>query len=246
MKTYLSFEDILIPDNYLKLQNQFKYYDDRFPNEKNFYSEIQIDDFDIIYSGMDPVTGENLRGQEFFIKDYLIPKLEGISARFTHKFQETFDRLRLENGNIELFYNDSKDSILENFSRLDNCDYLSEEISIKMEQELDYALEYLQNTYRESTDIVKNRIPFCLNRQDLLVFFLMLRHNKLIQWKSYQELKVLLETNVELYNSETREISDLVVHRTHLSDYVTQNRPVNKSIERLKATFMDENFYNIF
>jgi hypothetical protein len=245
MKNNLTFEDILNPNSFLELQNTFKYSDDRTGKIVDFFGTPQMDDFSIVYGGLNPETGENEIHEEFFYKDYLFPKLGFISESYLSDFIDTYEDLKLHNGNIDYYYRQKKEELIYYYEFLYSSTHLPYASKGSIEYQLYECLESIQEIHSKEKLHLGDKMNFKMIRQDVLVLFYLLREKGLIKYHSNSELKVLLENNFMSYDNKTKEYKNFTVGKNTFSDFKSGNRPINKSIERLKKYFIDEGFFDI-
>ncbi|MFD2528898.1 hypothetical protein [Polaribacter marinaquae] len=245
MKKILTFEDILNSNNFLKLQNTFKSYDDKCGRVDNYFKAPQIDDFNIVFGGINTETGKNVRVEEFFYKDYLIEKVKSIYDLYLSDFNRNYKKLKLSNGNISLYYRQKKEELISYFESLDSSTYLPIVIKESIEFQLSLCLEKIQDISLKDELFLGDKLNFKVIRQDVLVLFYLLREKGHIKWHSNSELKVILENNFMSYDLQKKKYVNFKVGRSVFSDFKNGTRPINQSIERLKKIFLEDNFFDI-
>jgi hypothetical protein len=245
MKKILTFEDILNSNNFLKLQNTYKSYDNKSSRIDNYFGVPQIDDFNIVYGGINTETGEDVIEEEFFYKDYLIEKVKSIYDLYLSDFKSNYKKLKLSNGNISLYYRQKKEELISYFESLDSSTYLPIVIKESIEFQLSLCLEKIQDISLKDELFLGDKLNFKIIKQDVLVLFYLLREKGHIKWHSNSELKVILENNFMSYDFQKNKYANLKLGRSVFSDFKSGHRPIKKSIERLKKIFLEENFFDI-
>tara|TARA_R110001592_G_C13188743_1_gene752047 strand:+ start:1338 stop:2078 length:741 start_codon:yes stop_codon:yes gene_type:complete len=245
MKKILTFEDVLNSNNFLKLQNTFKSYDNKSSRIDNYFKAPQIDDFNIVFGGINTETGKNVLVEEFFYKDYLIEKVKSINDLYLSDFNRNYKKLKLSNGNISLYYRQKKEELISYFELLDSSTYLPIVIKESIEFQLNLCLEKIQDISLDEELFLGDKLNFKIIRQDVLVLFYLLREKGHIKWHSNSELKVILENNFMSYDIQEKKYVNFKVGKSVFSDFKNGNRPINQSIERLKKIFLGDNFFDI-
>lgn len=245
MKGSLTFEDVLNPANLLELQNRFKYYDDRNGRVTDYFNEPTIEDITIVYGGLNPVTGENELIKETFFNHYLFPKISKLAKEYCQEYFIKKEELMLSNGNDELYYKQAIDYLFFCYEQFNSAVHLNEDVLALIIEQLDICVDEVQNLSVEKKSLRGEKLSFKMNRQDVLVLFFLLREKGIIKWHSNPELKVLIENNFKSYDSKTKTYLNINIGRNIFSDFKNGSRPINQSLERLKDTFQDENFFDI-
>jgi hypothetical protein len=245
MKNNITFKDILIPEKFLKLQNQYKLADNKNLGNKCFFQEVQIADFSVSYYNFDfkNVTCKDV--EVFFYKDYLKSKLTKIHEVFMQSYQNEMDKLNLNNGNVDLFYSQKVNDLLSFENDIPNCYYLSNDIKKIITSKITFCLNQIQEINFSKEVLSGDKMSFNLIRQDVLVLFFLLREKNHIKWHSNSELKILLENNFMSYDSEEKKHINFNVGKNTFSDFKSGNRTINQSIKRLKSIFLDKKFFDI-
>ncbi|TXD46051.1 hypothetical protein [Polaribacter sp. IC073] len=245
MKKNITFKDILIPENFLELQNQYKSTDNKNLGNRDFFQEAQIEDFSVSYFNF---NFENVTSKEvevFFYKDYLKPQLIEIHEVFMQSFQNEMDRLNLNKGDVDLFCSQKINDLLSFEKILLNCSYLSNDIKNLIASNIIFCLDQIQEFNFNKEVLTGDKMSFNLIRQDVLVLFFLLREKKHIKWHSNSELKVLLENNFMSYDVKTEKHINFKVGKNNFSDFKSGSRTINQSVERLRNIFQEKNFFDI-
>jgi hypothetical protein len=245
MKKILTFEDILNSNNFLKLQNTYKCYDNRSGRIDNYFEAPQIDDFNIVFGGINTETGEDVLEEEFFYKDYLIEKTKSIYDLYLSDFKSNNKKLKLSNGNIDYYNKQKVGELISYIELLESSTYLPSVIKESIEFQLNLCLEKIQDLSLKDELFLGDKLNFKIIKQDVLVLFYLLREKGHIKWHSNSELKVILENNFMSYDFQKEKYLNLKLGRNVFSDFKNGNRPINKSIDRLKKFFLEDNFFDI-
>lgn len=245
MNNKLTFQDLLDPIKFLELQNTFKHYDERDGMPEHYFKKPTKEDFSVVYGGLNPETGENLLNEEFFYKDYLFRGLNDIDKSYINGVEKNFNRLKIEQGNTELYYKQIKEEIILFFNLVDECYYLPDIILNLLKNQLNNCLEKIQEIKNTDNIYLGDKLNFKIMRQDVLVLFYLLREKGHIKWHSNPELKFILENNFMSFDKKTKEYLNIKVRKNVFTDFKNGNRPINKSVERLKSIFQDDDFFDI-
>ncbi|QNM85985.1 hypothetical protein H9W90_02405 [Polaribacter pectinis] len=245
MNKILDFIDILDSDRYLSVQNLFKYYDIRINKEKSFFSKPILDEFSILYGGLNTETGINEEHKEYFFKDYLIPKIEYLSINFMSHYKEQFEILKLSNGNLELCYQQKTNELLSYFELIESITHLNKEIKDLVFKEFEICLEEIQKTnYKE--DVYRgDKINFRISSYDVLALFYILRQNEIIKWTDFPELKILIENNCRFFDKVTKTYENFEINRRTLYGFKNGDKGIAKALNRLKDKFQEADFFEL-
>lgn len=245
MKKILTFEDLLNSNNFLKLQNTYKSYDNKSSRIDNYFEVPQIDDFNIVFGGINTETGKNVTVEEFFYKDYLIEKVKSIDDLYLSDFNRNYKKLKLSNGNTDYYNKQKVGELIYYLELLESSTYLPVVIKECIEFQLNWCLEKIQDLSLKDELFLGDKLNFKIIRQDVLVLFFLLREKGHIKWHSNPELKVLLENNFMSYDFQNEKYLNFKVGKNVFSDFKNGTRPINQSIERLKKIFLEDNFFDI-
>ena len=240
-----TFNDVLDQKKYLIIQNRFKYYDERTGQVEEYFNEPVLEDFTIVYGGLDPITGENELTEESFFINYLFPRISQLAKEYSHRYNKKMDELMISNGNDNLYYKKAIDYLFFCYEQFNNAKHLTDDVLALIIKQLDICVDEIQTLNVENESLRGEKLSFKSNRQDVLVLFFILREKGIIKWHSNPELKVLIENNFKSYDSKTKTYLDINIGRNIFSDFKNGSRPINQSIERLKNIFQEENFFNI-
>jgi hypothetical protein len=245
MNKTLYFIDILDSDRYLSVQNLFKYYDIRINREISFFSKPILDEFLIIYGGLNPETGINDEIEQFFFKDYLIPELEKLSTNFMIFFHIKFEKLKLSRGNLELYYTQKMDELLSYFELIESVTHLNKEIKDIVFKEFEICHEEMQKTNYTEDTYRGDKINFKIPSYDILVLFYILRQNEIIKCYNFPELKVLIENNCRYFDADTKTFKDFEINRKYFYGFENGDKGIAKALNRLKEMFGKPDFFEV-
>jgi hypothetical protein len=245
MNSNITFEDILNPEKYLKLQNSFKYYDDSIGKEESYFNEPTLEEFTIFFGGLNPDTGKNEQSEESFFKDHLIPKISNLGSDYLKRYQNKLEKLKLSKGNLDLLYKQRTNEILIYFESLEASKHLIDDVSFMVQEQLDICLEKLQELNSKKESFRGDKINFREPSYDILALFYILRQNGIINWYSYPDLKILIENNCRYFDEESKTYIDFKINRRLFSGISNGSDGITKALGRLKNKFQNEDFFEM-
>lgn len=239
----INFENLLNPKKFLRIQNQFMYLNANLNNPENYFSNVQLDDFGFnmnnLFSGS---TKNDEKYKTYFFRDFLMHNLD-LKEDFLNNYFAEFEKLKLINGNLRLHYFQNINCLLEYEELNKKASHLRNDIKEIIINEIELCIDRIQKSKNENT-FLGEKIFFKMIRQDVLVFFHLLRENGIIKWHSNSELKILIENNFKSYDEETEDFKNLKIGRKVLSDFSNGHRNINPSIKKLKKILQNDDFYN--
>lgn len=240
----ITFLDFKTEENYLALQNKFARYDTRNNPYEDNYQKVVKYDFKIIYKSVNPLTFEEEYIEFSFLNDFLIPKIKNLAKRYINAFKKNLkDNLIIEKEKIKLY---ADIQLKEFFQLLDNvliAEYLNKKVKIFLQEQIEVVIYYLSNVHVLPNYLFEEKLKLNMLRVDILLLFTLLREKGHINSPFDFELGLFIEKNFlykvnDNYKSINRAGKDI-------NDFRNFNRLNNRSINRLKRIFQDDNFYEI-
>lgn len=245
MTKEITFLSILNPVEFLRVQNEFMSQNIYLNNPKNYFKECQKTDFGIVAFKDFSFKESSTEPDFFFFKDYLKLEIQTLETDFIQSYKKEYKRLELSNGNIKLYYTQTIDKLLRYEELLIFFNHLNDDLKKVMKEKIEFCIDKIQDLKKGKDSFLGEKMHFKMKRQDVLVLFYLLRENGLIKWHTNSELKILLENNFKLYDSNTEEFKDIKVGRNVFSDFTNGSRPINSSIEELKRLLQRDDFFNV-
>lgn len=244
MDIAITFKDFKTEDHFLKLQNQFARYDVRnIPNEDN-YQKVVKTDFKIIYKSVNSLTYNEEYIEFSFLNDFLFPKINKLAKRYINAFKKNLkDNLVIEKEKIKVL---AEVQLKEFFILKENvsiAEYLNKNVKIILQEQFSIVIEYLSNVHILPNYLFEEKLKFNINKADILVLFTLLREFGTINSPFDSELGLFIEKNF-LYKEGVNYKPILKAGKV-INDYKNLNRSNEKSIQRLKDIFQNDNFYEI-
>jgi hypothetical protein len=244
----ITFENILDPKKFLKIQNQFMYFNVNLNNPVDYFKEVQKDDFgynmESIFSELSNEENNNEKHFTFFYKHILMYNLN-LDTQFIIDYTSTFKELEMNYGNVNLFYKQNIHKLIGYNNIMENVKHLRDDIKEIVKDKIAICIDKIQSLNNLEVPFLGEKMLLKLKRQDVLVLFYLLREKGILRWHNNAELKILLENNFKSYNSDTKEFLDIQIGRNVFSDFKNGSRAINPSLEKLKSIFHQENFFNI-
>ncbi|MHB1106987.1 MAG: hypothetical protein ACYCZ2_11545 [Lutibacter sp.] len=240
----ITFLDFKTEENYLKLQNKFS----RLGKENNLpeddYQKVVKDDFTIIYKSINPVTYLEDYKTLSFDNDFLFPKIYKLAKGFINWFKiDLEEKLFIDEEKIELYaklqmkkFNELKENIL-------NSKYLNKKIRVVLDAQITIIIEYLSNVHILPNYLVEDKLKVNLNKTDILVLFTLLREKKIIDSPFDPVLGLFIERNFLYKDADT--YTSIKNAGKVVNDIKNSHKPIEKSIDRLKKIFKNDEFYEL-
>jgi hypothetical protein len=246
MNIPITFSDFTNETKFLVLQNKFAIYDEREnPYEPEVYIKVIKEEFFIILKTIDIFTLKDEYIKTYFYKDYLLKEINKLAKRYIDAF-----RLNLENNliyeeeKIKLLATQKLNYFVELKELLNKSNYITLVARKKIINQIDIVFDYLSNVHILPTYSLDNKIKFNWNKDDILLLMLMLRDKKIIPHNFDNELGMLLDKSFLYYNKQEKKFKELNKSGKIINDIKNNNKSIKKSLERLKAFFSDESFYD--
>ena len=238
----IRFHHFATVESYCKLQEIFGAYD-----EKRRYEAIKepFEDFEITYYERDEFCDYEDYKELSFIRDFILPNIESLKKRYFENYKSaTYSKNLFTNELLEGYSKFYLNKLIETKNLIFKADYISvlyRDVVLTQIEELETLInEFVKNPYPE----IKEKIQFNWNRTDIEYFFHLLRENGETSWIEDADLGRIIDSTIEFKSdNEYLPIND---SRKHLNEFKnTAARSTNKSNERLKNIFMNEDFYNL-
>ncbi|WP_369013379.1 hypothetical protein [Flavobacterium anhuiense] len=247
MFSALSFEDFITEEKYLALQNRFDSYN--IP-PRNVYDEYSIkkiyqEDFSINYL-YPAYPKKDYYKTVFFYRDFLNPKIDNLGKdtvdKIKEKIQSEFRYNKLERDSfLEITIND----FLLLTASIDQIDYLPALIKEKLKTQCELTVKYLKDYNFESTNNIAEKFKAKLNKTDLLLLLHLLRNKGLLSHPIDSQFGHLIEENFQYFDDKTNSFLDIKNANKTINEIKNYNRPVEKSIKRLRELFQNESFFEL-
>jgi len=196
MTDSITFISIIDPVKFLKIQNQFISNDIYLNNPENYFTKCNKTDFGLNVSKLYSSKDKKPEPDFFFFKHYLNNEIQSLAENFIDAYTKELNKLELNNGNINLYYSQTIETLLKYEKIIEITNHLIEEIKKRVQEKIAVCIDRIQEINTAKKIHLGNKISFKLIRQDVLVLFYLLREKEIIKWHTNNELKVLIENNL--------------------------------------------------
>ena len=240
--------DFVIDTDFIALQNKFSAYDERHitPEGEMTHKTYSRKDFDIIFKSFNSESKE-VYNNVFFYRDFLpncVFKMADIEIgiiekRIAKEFQfNNHERKNFIEHQIAVY----KEYDIAIFGSI----FLDDHVKVMLSTQTRKVLEFLYDDIILK-DIYKtdDKMKFKMNKNDIQMLFFLLRQAKLIDHVIDADLGRLIDNFFVYYSSESETFLEMKRSGKELNDYKNVNKTAERAIERLKAIFTDQNFYEI-
>lgn len=239
----ISFRDFKTKENYLTLQNKFSGWDCRKPTGVNNYTKVIEKDFSITYKTINLFTEDDDYQEMFFIKDFLLIKIQHLAKQYILFFKRYIeDKLLLDKEKIKLFSEIQLKKLIELSQAIDNSDFLIKKIKIALKSQLDVTVDYIKDIHLLPNYTIDDKFKMNMNKTDVLLLFLLLRQNNIISYRD-SELGLLIEKSFLYQDGDT--FKPITKAGKVINEIKHFHRGTDKAVNRLKALFKNDEFYEI-
>jgi hypothetical protein len=244
MDIQITFKDFKTEEKYLALQNKFARHSELNNTTEDDFIKVIKQDFQINYKTVNPITYEEDYIYLSFYNDFLIPRIQKLAKRFidffNHKLEE---KVIIEREKIKAY----SEIQLKKFFKLEyairNSNYLEKKINILIINQIQIIVDYLKQVHILPDYLIDDKLKFNLNKTDVLVLFTLLREKGIINAPFDSELGLFIEKYFSCKSNDT--YASIKNAKGVVNDIKNFNRPIEKSIVRLKKIFKNNEFYEL-
>lgn len=240
----ITFLDFKTEKNYLALQNKYARFGEHNNSNEDDYLNVITDDFTIIFKCISPVTGLEDYIKLSFNNNFLFPKINRLAYEYIKWFKNYLEgNLDIKEEKIKSFARLQLKKIIDLEVTISGSKYLNKKIRVILCNQIEIIIEYLSNVHILPNYLVEDKLKFNLNKTDVLVLFTLLRDKGIINSPYDAELGLFIEKNLLYKNSG--DYSPIKNAGKVVNDVKNFNKPVEKSIQRLKDIFQNDDFYEL-
>jgi hypothetical protein len=239
--SYIQFYHFFTKKSFCQLQKYFLSFDDSSHIEE---LKEPLDNPEIIYKTVDPFSGTEDYKKLKFIKDFVYKELFKLADKQFLKFQQEITSKGIYSD--DALNNFSKKYISkkrEYSKKINSAKFLSEEISKKLTLELNKLEKLIEEYLASPSPNFKEKISFNWSSSEVLLFFHLLRKNKIIDWIEDRDLGRILEYSCNYLTD--KEYSPIRNARKILGGFRRGERIPDKPLEKIKDDLSNENFFRL-
>lgn len=237
------FKHFLSKKTYCNLQEYFLHYDEKGIPEK---ITDPLDNPEILYKEVDEFADAEDYKNLKFEEDFIYKELPKLADKQYKLFKKTITKkgIYYAEDALDNFTKSYINKARENKSVVEELVFLSAKTIATVKNQLD-ELESLIDEYRKNPyPYLKNKIRFNWRRNDIIVFFHLLRENGTIEKIPDSDLGRIIDDVFECKNRD--EYKPIKNSRKHLGAYNRNDRNYEPSLNKIKKILMDEDFYPNF
>lgn len=242
----LQYSDFTSKQRFLILQSKFASNDaTRQGLEDDLFNDVVKEDFSIIVQISDERHKEKYKTYSFY-NDFLNPKIDDLGT-------ETIEKIKQKINN-EFRYNEIErnsflkitinDFLLIN-QNIVEADYLLLDVQQNLISQTNAVLEFLKDyDFKDSNDIVE-KLKSKLNKTDLLLLLHLFRDKGILDHPIDSQFGNLIEKNFQYFDDKTNSYKNISKANKTINEIKNDNRPVEKSIKRLKELLQSDSFFEL-
>ena len=240
----ITFFDFKSEENYLALQNKYAGWSQLNPPNEPTFKNIVKNDFSIIYRTENLQTDVEDYKELYFIKDFLLYKIPLLGKRYIVFFKEKIEsEFLIDNQKICAVSEIQLKKFIELLDIIERCDFLIKIIKVPLIIQVNVVINYFKNINILPNYSEENRFKVNFYKTDILVLFTLLREKGILNSPFDAELGLFIEKNF-LYKNPER-YSPIKNAGKVVNDVKNFNKPIDKTIQRLKDIFQNDDFYEL-
>lgn len=245
MDILITFLDFKTEENYLRLQNKFARFGEKNNIIEDDYEKVIKEDFTIIYKCINPGTDLEDYIELSFNNNFLFPKINKLASDYINWFKNYLEKnLYIEEEKIKPLATLQLKKFIElKENNISDSKYLNKKIRVILSNQIEIIIEYLSNVHLLPNYTIDDKLKVNLNKTDILVLFTLLREKGIINSPYDAELGLFIDKNF-LYKKANTYITIKKAGKV-VNDVKNFNKPIGKSIKKLKNIFQNDDFYEL-
>lgn len=240
----ITFLDFKTEENYLALQNKFARYGEHNNSIEDDYKKVIKNDFTIIYKSINPLTDLEDYFEYSFIDDFILFKISKLAIGYIDFFKKHIQNdLLNDTDKTKLAAEIQLKKLYDLVEIINKAEYLIKNIKIKLQAQIIIVIEYLSNIHILPNYSFDDKLKVNSNKTDILVLFTLLREKGIINSPYDFELGLFIEKNF-LYKDGDK-YTPIKKAGKVVNDIKNSHKPIQKSIDRLKKIFKNDEFYEL-
>ncbi|MGO3812668.1 hypothetical protein [Mesonia sp.] len=239
--SYIQFHHFFTKESYCKLQDYFLAYDETSKSEK---LKEPLDNPKITYKIVDQFSDNESYEELKFYEDFVYKETMKLADKQFLKFKKEINN----NGIFETktlsdftkIYISKKRKYSEDISL---ADYLPAKFIARLQIELDKLEEFIEEYLENPSPNFKEKISFNWSSSEVLLFFHLLRKNKIIDWIEDNDLGRILEFSCNY--SKDDKYTSVKGSRKILGGFRRGDRIPDKPLNKIKGDLQKEDFFNL-
>ncbi|GGZ56457.1 hypothetical protein [Mesonia mobilis] len=239
--SYIEFYHFFSKEAFCKLQKYFFAYDETSFTQK---LEEPLDNPKIVYKSVDPFSGEENYEELRFEEDFVYKEITKLADKQFLKFKAEINNKGIyETKTLSDFAKAYISKKREYSTEIGLAEYLPVKLIASLQLQLEKLEEYIEQYIENPDPNFKQKISFNWSSSEVLLFFHLLRKNKIIDWIEDRDLGRILEYSCNYLTD--KEYSPIRNARKILGGFRRGERIPDKPLEKIKDDLSNENFFSL-
>lgn len=240
----IGIQDFITEENFRKLQEKFMRLDDQASPEFNLEKIFDSKTLSVSFIDAD-IFGLNQQTVEIdFLKDFLLKEIPKLSEYHLSKFIEQLSNQytpESKNGLASKLLNRAREA--KQF--ISQAKYLEEIIRTHLLYQLENIEEGLEGYLKNPYPNLKYKLQFNLQRNDVIMFFHLLRKKGVIYQIEDRDLGRIIDNFAEYSDNASNQFKTINNSRKELNNYKNFSKSDSKPLQRLQEIFTSPDFFNL-
>lgn len=236
----LTFKDFTAYDKFLKIQNDFALNHIHSNPTDIPYKEVVKSDFKIFSENYESLNNEPFLEEVSFYNDYLLPEIDKLPTRFINYFKKRIeDHLIIKPEDVKDAARFYLRSFQEQLQLIKSAEYLESHIIDNLQERVYVILDYLMVAHINPRYSLNDKIRFKLKRNEIILFFYLLKKKKYLDHRYDYELGPLIDRYFMYWNTLDKEYKEINNSRVTLSDFGSTAKTYKKALNNIQKIFDD-------
>lgn len=237
--SFIQFHHFFTKESYCELQKYFLSFDE---NSYAKRSDEPIEDLEIVYKTVDVFSGIETYDKLKFYEDFVYKETSKLAEKQFLKFQK-------EIKNKGIYADDALNNFVKKY--ISKKREYSEDISLakylpirfiaSLLLELDKLEELIEGYLQDPDPHFKEKISFNWTRSSVILFFHLLRKNKIIQWMEDRDIAKVIDYSFQY--SSGKEYLPIKDSRKMFGNYRRDEKIPDASIKNIKEDLLKPDFF---
>jgi hypothetical protein len=247
--SFFRFKNFTTKKEFEKLKAFFKQNDTDYynPNVSNEFDKEnpKIIFRDFFYVDNDPEMFQESLVEQYFIKDFIIPGISGISTNevlFLKK--KCFDKSLFTKQLKEGYALDFKEKLLGIEQKITNANHLSDELRLQIKKQIKLTKSEIRRYIHNPYPKLNRKVNVKLQRNEVVALFHLLIQDGKIKNTTKADIGRIIDNSFKFFDDKEKKFCDIVDSRKDFVDFEKGNGD-KTPIEAIKKIFTSNDFYNV-
>lgn len=238
----IGMQDFLTEENFRKVQEKFIKYDDNVDYDFQLSNVWDSEEIKVTFYEPDITGLEYQYVTIHFLADFLLQEISKLGTYYLSQFIQDLKKqytIDLKKG----FTSEAINKVRIARDSISKAEYLNTTIKRDLFNQLDYIEDGLESYIDNPYPKLKLKLEFKLQRNEVIMFFHLLRENDVICHIEDSDLGRIIDNFAQYFDNSSEDFVAINNSRKELNNYKNFNKSNSKPIQTLQEIFTKPDFY---